>query len=151
MDDFYRQLEADTRRPVEGDVLHPDACAKIIARGVAWAVPKRGISIAPVFRDGEVLVNVSDDPWPEAMKIAKAMPVTAAEVCGQCGRPLRASLSLDLGDVDFLTALFGLAARLLRKQYTLTDAQLTDLLAFTGDGPPMWVKDLLLWCVGEGR
>jgi hypothetical protein len=146
VEDPYRQLEASARHPVGGAVLHPDACPKLVIQGVAWSVPPRGLSITPTFKDGAVTVQVCDDPWPEALALAKAMPLTAAEVCGTCGRPLQASLSIDLGDAAFLGMVFSLAARLLRSQYELSDAQLGELLAFRGDGPPLWVKDLLLWC-----
>jgi hypothetical protein len=150
--EHFRAMERDARRPLGGSVLHPDACPKLVIRGVAWAVPPRGIAVSPSFTEEGVFdqVQVGDDPFPEAgrlMQLAEIKP--QGEPCPSCGRMLAASLSIDMEKRDFLTALFGLAAKLLRSQYDLKPGQLSELLSFGGDAPPAWINQLFAWCAGR--
>ena len=88
-----------------------------------------------------------EDDWPEADDLV--VPVMEYGKCPECGRARRAVLKLEVeGASDFLPNCFGLAARLLRAQYDLTDEQMTELLAFERGQPPQWITQLLQWCNG---
>lgn len=144
---YYKRLEAETRRPSGPGVVHPDRCPKLPIRGVAWAVPPRGVQIIPSFgQDGKVVeVTTScDESWPEIDALVEAVELPVDVVCPRCGQPTVTSVSATAG---LLRAFFGLAARALRSQYDLANEQMTDLLAFDAAAAPAWFEPLLRWAV----
>jgi len=146
--EHYRKLEAGARRTHGTGALHPDQCPKLALHGVEFAIPPRGVRIAPKFTGDEVLVSMAgEDDWPEADELVA--PVMEYGKCPACGRARRAALKLEVaGASGFLPKCFGLAARLLRKQYDLTDGQMTELLAFERGQLSQWITQLLQWCNG---
>ena len=145
---YYKQLELATRRP---DALHPDACSKLKIRGVAWAIPPRGLRIVPSFCGDQVELRTAAGDWPQARRLLALVPVADDGLCPKCRQPIQRTLQVRLdNDQAFLAACFGLAGRLLRAQYDLPDETLSDLLGIEGDALPPWLPQLLRWCVGLG-
>jgi len=152
--DTCNQLEADARRPITGDVWHPDQCETVTLHGVTWSVrpliPPKGIRFTPTFgKTVELDVKVNEGEADRALlelagRITETAPVTETAVCDKCGRPEGGELEVDIErDTTFLCSLVDYAAQNLRKQYELTDADLGKLLAFDGDGLPKWVTQFL--------
>jgi len=146
----YRAMEVAARRPVGAGVRHPDRCAKLTLHGVDFAVPRRGIRIVPDFRPAGVTISAEGaDHWPEAQGLLDRLPPRPPEPCPTCGHCGPAMLEVDLRrDVDFLAAAFVLAAKLLDRQYELSDEQKSELLSFQSDEVPAWIAQLLHWCGG---
>ncbi len=142
--EHYMLMEANARRP---DMPHPDTCAKIRAKGAQWAIPHRHMRVLPIFGRNGVSVTCSSDQWPQAKELLAAAPVHSQTLCSRCQRPVSAVLDIGRDDMHFVSGAFDLAAKLLRKHYVLTDAQLADLLAFERKSPS-WISDLLRWCGG---
>ena len=148
--DWARELEVRRRR---AGALHPDACAKLHVAGAAFAVPPRGVRIVPRFAGAEASVEVigleGADPAERLLSLAR---LAEGPRCRRCGRPTGAALEIAAGrDADFLSECFGLARRLLLCQYELSDAELSELLAFTAGQAPAWIAELLRWCAAGGQ
>jgi len=145
----WKELEVASRRS-KGDGRHPDECPKLTLHGVEWAIPPRGAQIVPTFSDdGVEIVCSSEEDWPEAEKVISLVPMKERSFCPQCKQPTSVELEVDLdSNNDFLKACFGLAGKLLDKQYTLTPEQKGELLALNADDVPEWILELLRWCHG---
>lgn len=139
-DDPYRRLEVQHRRP---DAAHPDRCRKLRLRGVAFALPPRGLRITPRFApDGRARVELAGaDPWPQT-----------AALCRRAAKAMVGPvLVLDPDGAESLLAdLMTLARRALLRQYDLSDDHVAELLSFAGDESPQWISDLLSWAQGLG-
>jgi hypothetical protein len=148
--DRYRQLETRARRKVGGHVLHPDLCPKLTLHGVGFAIPPRGARIVPAFGPGGVTVSTAGlEGWPQARELLRLARLRRDETCQTYGPSPGASLDVDAQrDADFLLASFDLAARLLDRQYELTDHEKAELLAFRSDEMPAWIVQLVCWCAG---
>ncbi len=146
----WKQLEVDSRKPLS-ECAHPDDCPKLTIKGVAWAIPACGGQVVPTFTDGAVEVSaVAGDEWPEADRLVELMTLNGADPCPECGQSLSTSLEIDLDtNIEFIQTAFALAAKLLDKQYNLTDEQKGSLLAFAPSALPQWVVDLMLWASGQ--
>ena len=147
---YYRQLRARSARPVGDGVLHGDLCPRLTLHGVGFCIPPRALRVEPSFDgDGSMYVRVRstgdfDAPARALLKLAPLQTRT----CRRCGQSVGGQIRLD-DKGEFLAACFGLAARLLRRQYDLNNEQLADLLAFDSDKPPAWVAQLLAWAAGQ--
>ncbi len=148
----FRELEISARRTHGMGALHPDRCPKLRLHGVDFAIPPRGARIAPTFKDGKVTVDMpGGDGWPEADELLAATQMVEFGKCDKCGQPQRTSVEIDLAEgASFLSMCFSLAAKLLRKQYNLDDAQASEVLGFEAGVSPDWIAQLLRWCSGLG-
>ena len=148
--DRYVRLEARARRAVGEGVLHPDQCPKLTLRGVAFAIPSRGVRVVPEFAADGVRASIAGlDSWPEADRVLQLAEGDHENVCPECRRPLAASIKVDLDrNRAFLVASFDLAEKLLAEQYELSDEEKSELLAFSVDQAPTWLIQLLQWCRG---
>jgi hypothetical protein len=150
--EHFNSLEI-ARRKSGGSVRHPDLCPKLRLHGVDFAVPPRGLRVTPVFARGQVTVAVTGSgEWPQVARLLAAVTVRQTARCAKCGQTLRAVAEADARqDAGFLAVCFDLAGSLLRCQYDLTDDELTELLAFSLEAPPIWLAQLLRWCLGHGE
>lgn len=149
------QLEIKARKPMGGDVLHPDQCMSLVIGGVEWHIPPRrgsenSVTFAPVFSDKKTGVNVTaqseDDlgELPEAKRFAELTDQPNVEICKTCEQPIRAELSFN-DKADLVPATFALIKVLLLKQYELTDAQLISILTGDQDKISLLVAQLYEW------
>jgi len=156
----YKVWEAEARRPCGGGALHPDLCEKLTLRDVDFAVqplrPGKGVRFRPNFSGGEVALHVDVPgavPETELLELADGIraqgPIREGEVCPACGKPDHGVLEIDLDTQQaFLCKLVDYAARLLRKQYALTDEQLGELFAFDGERLPEWMGQVIRHAYG---
>lgn len=148
--EHWKELEAGSRRPTS-EAAHPDDCPKLKIKGVAWAIPSRGARLVPTFADGKAAFAVSgQEKHPEA---AELLALTAEnrqeQTCSKCGQAVAAAVEIDIEQGSKLLDLAAtLTAKLLRRQYTLTDEQLGELLAFSADTAPEWLAGILRWASG---
>lgn len=143
---YFKEMRATCQRT---DAPAFDRCPKLLLHAVEFAISPRGVKIAPKFSGDTVTIDTNVDDWPEADKLLRLAPITADRVCEKCNQPIEESLDIDPGNnQEFLVECFGLAGRLLRKQYMLDDAQLAELLAIEGGECPLWIRQLLRWCNG---
>jgi len=149
-----RRLEAAARRPLGPAVLHPDRCPKLTLHGVAFAVPPlrraEEMSFVPVFGPQGLALQLQDggsgDPelLREAREIVAALPAFRQQPCPACGRPRQTLLEIDpRRQQAFLSRLAAYAAALLRRQYVLSDDDLSRLLAFSADRVPAWLHQVI--------
>ena len=75
-----KQLESAARRPIGGDVLHPDRCAKLMILGVAFAIPPRRVRIGPVFAGGKTARAIIDEKGLAQISDASALEAVADQV-----------------------------------------------------------------------
>ena len=156
--DEARQLEITSRRGLS-TALHPDLCQKLTLWGADFAVqPLKppAATFIPVVSGDEVSVQVdvaeAADPELEAAAdvVRSSAPITPTETCPTCGQPTGGELDVDLdAHQPFLSAAFGYVVRLLRKQYELTDAQIGQLLTFSGDSLPAWLPQVIRHAFGQ--
>ncbi len=142
----WKQLEVDSRKPLS-ECAHPDDCPHLTIKGVAWAIPRRGLKLVPTFGDdGATLAVQGGDDWPDAERVRELMPVASTEQCPQCGQAVTSELAVDVEkDLEFLRTCYTLAGQLLDRQYTLTNDQKTQMLTMDVGSLPRWVVDLCLW------
>lgn len=146
----FKQLRARCARPVGDGVLHGDLCPRLTLHAVGFSIPPRALRVEPSFDpDGRARVRVrsSGDFDAQARALFKLAPLET-QTCPRCGQGVGGQIRLD-NKGEFLAACFGLAGRLLRRQYDLSDEQLADLLAFDTDQPPQWIAQLLAWAAGQ--
>jgi len=144
------ELEVSRRRSLADGAAHPDLCPKLVLHGSAWAVPSRGLTLTPVFSGGKVELRESGDQYPEAARLMELANIQPSETCKACGRPLAAELVIDPAKHgEFMTLACELAAKLLRAQYDLSDAELSMLLTIDADGGASWIGQLLSWAGGS--
>ena len=151
--DASKQLELRSRRPLGGDVIHPDRCQPLTLWGWPWKVRPlyaAGPRMVPVFGDTGVTIQAqgaeSVDPamLGLAAKIGNCVP-RDGDLCPTCKRPI-APAHMDAG-VDFVCILMQYAGTLLRQQYTLDDEQLADLLTIEGKAAA-WFPQVIRHSVG---
>lgn len=143
----FKALESSRRRPPGDGVLHPDQCPQIKIQGVPWAIPPRGQRLVPQFTDdGTVdLLYPAVEEWPEVVAVLGAIKLPDDPVCSKCGQPTETAFE---ATESLISALFALAARALRTQYDLDNADLTALLGFSTDHAPGWLTELIQWGTG---
>lgn len=147
---YWKELEGTSRRPTS-EAAHPDACAKLKINGVAWAVPSRGARLVPTFADGKASFAVAgEEQYPEAVELVRLVGESRQEkTCPTCGQVTGATLEVDLDrNRAILDTAATLAAKLLRRQYNLTDEQLGEILAFSAEAAPEWLGLLVRWASG---
>lgn len=147
---YWRALEAGARRPTS-EAAHPDACAKLKINGVGWAIPSRGARLVPAFTDGNASFALAgEEEYPDAVELVKLVGESRREkICPACSQPTGATLEIDLdSNRAILDVAATLAARLLRRQYTLTDEQLGEVLAFSAEAAPEWLGPIMRWASG---
>jgi len=133
----FRDLP-DYLRP--GDLLVANETRVIPARLLAHKVPS----------GGKVELRESGDQYPEAARLMELANIQPSETCKACGRPLAAELVIDPAKHgEFMTLACELAAKLLRAQYDLSDAELSMLLTIDADGGASWIGQLLSWAGGS--
>jgi len=148
----WKQLEVARRRPL-GQAAHPDDCFRLTAKGVDWALPRRGVRIVPKFGDnGKVALDVQGKrDWPDAARLVKCVRwLKQDRRCAECGRAIESAIDASIRDagVSFLEAAAELAAKALRTQYDLSDAELSELLAFDLPHWPEWSVQIIRWAMG---
>ncbi len=139
--DHDRRLEVQSRK---ADAPHPDRCAKLHLRGVAFALPPRGLRVYPIFdAAGEATVRVDGvDRWPRIPGLLKRL----------ARRLRRRRLTFNpTAPADLLCDVMALAREALLTQYDLSDAHVADLLSFDADQRPPWIGELLSWAQGASR
>lgn len=147
---YYRALERDARRPLSA-AAHPDDCPKLLLHGVGFAVPRPAGRIVPRFGPGGVrLETQGGEECPEAAELRRALaPLRKERLCPRCRQPVGAALEIDGGrGRRTLELAFAVAAKALRRQYDLSDAQLADLLAFSAGSLPEWFGQIVRYCHG---
>ena len=147
---YYKRLERDRRRPL-GQAAHPDDCPKLRIRGVAWAVPPRGVRVAPRFCPGGLKLAVTEaEDWPELTELREAVrALQKPRRCRRCGQVIEGQLGLRLPTHRRVLELaFAAAARALRAQYDLSDEELADLLAIAGPVVPRWFEQIVRYSCG---
>jgi len=143
----FKRLEVSARKGLS-QARHPDECPKLKLQGVGFAIPPRWGESAPRFKDGRVVgLEEGEDALPQADLLLELIPSNELRRCEACGRILASEIPVGTeAGAKFLLCAFNLASALLRKQYTLTDAQLGELFAFVPDETPDWIGQLLWWC-----
>ena len=143
--EHWKVREIESALPVGPDRPHPDYCPKLRLGGVDWSIPPRG-GVQPVFDGGEVRLVGSDTAFDARIAaVLSGAQVETSETCPQCGQPVSSDLVVGDETRAWLADVFALAAELLRSRYALSDAELSELLAFRG-GLPDWIRQLLYWC-----
>ena len=146
----YKALERDARRPLSA-AAHPDDCPKLLLHGVGFAVPPAAGRIVPRFGPEGVRVETQGgEEYPEAFELRRALaPLRKERLCPRCRQPVGAALEIDLErGRRALELAFAVAAKVLRRQYDLSDAQLADLLAFSAGSLPEWFGQIVRYCHG---
>ena len=136
--DYFKELEVTHRK---GGGLHPDRCPKLKLHGVEFAIPPRGITLAPSFgQDGSVTLNCDGvDEWPGIDEL-----ILQLESCISEGK-----LIIELeGKAQLIVDLMSLARKALCRQYDLTDDQVSELLSFDIHTAPPWIEALFRWAAG---
>ena len=62
--EHYKRFEVERRRPL-GEAAHPDGCPKLRLHGVDFAIPRRGMLIAPKFDENGGIVEIRRTPASE--------------------------------------------------------------------------------------
>jgi len=157
--DDAKKIEGDSRRNLaDPGVVHPDSCEKLRLHGADFGVqplaPPKGVRFRPRFGEGsvELSIHIAEDPPTDgdgelvelAQLIRSDAPITETDICPECDQPKGGELEIDLDShQEFLCKLVDYAARLLRKQYLLSDEQLGELLAFDGESLPEWMGQVI--------
>ena len=139
-----KELEATRRR---GGATHPDACPKLNLGGVPFGIPPRQEGwITFRFDSGGAHVQpVQGETWPEARAVVDGAAV-GEKTCRTCGRPVGATLTVEARrDAVFLGRCATLAARLLVRQYELSDQEIAGLLRFDPGRLPEWIPQIVQW------
>lgn len=148
----WKELEVARRRPL-GQAAHPDDCLRLSAKGVDWALPRRGLRVVPKFgHGGRVALEVQGKrDWPDAARLVEAVRLLKEDRrCPQCGRATASAIDASIRDagVSLLDATAKLAAKALRTQYDLSDEELSELLAFDLPHWPDWSVQIIRWAMG---
>ena len=147
----WKELEVARRLPL-GRAAHPDDCLALTIKGVDWALPPRGIRVVPRFRDGGAALEVLDGPnCLQATRLVEAVRrLKRDRRCRCCGRVTESVVNAAATDagLEVLEAAASLAARALRGQYHLNDAELSELLSFDSSMPPGWTVQIIRWAMG---
>lgn len=146
----YKALERDARRPLSRS-SHPDDCPKLVLHGVGFAIPPGDVRIRPRFGPhGVALEARGEAELPEAGELRQVIAALRHErLCPRCRQPIAATVEIDLGrSARVLELAFTVAARALRCQYDLSEEQLADLLAISGELAPEWLGQIVRYCYG---
>ena len=140
---YWKKIEVDSRKPI-GDALHPDDAEKIVIKGVVWAVPSRGIQFKPEISGDSITMNTSIDEWPEADALVELI---TNGMTGSKDIEDGMSIELETGSEMLQKALI-LLVKMFRKQYTMTDEQLSELLTFETVSLPQWFNNVVQLAMG---
>jgi hypothetical protein len=136
----WEEIESESRKPLGNGVLHPDECVAISIQGARWYVrplyPPEGIRFTPLLDGGDVSFDVNlGDSNAELQAFAEDIATGLPE------RLDGTTLLLGGGDSGgYLSLVCMYIIALLDQQYTLTNAQKTELLSFRGNTAPRWLE-----------
>ncbi len=148
-------LAGTSRRNIGDGVLHPDRCQKFMLRGAAFfvqpLVPSNAIRFTPTFNGDDVSMSVDlaetiVDPAVTdlASKVIAGADIQHGDNCPMCGQPREATLAVDLdAQGEWLCIVARYVAAIVRKQHTLTDDDLNELLMSDGESIPPWVSQAM--------
>lgn len=149
--DEWRQFKIDHQRDLVGDVQHPNDCPKLTIHGVEFAIPSRkplDVIFKAVFSGDDVEIAIQPPPqlleWPEIPEVFNEMLELIEQYHGE-KTDGEIDISCVITNVKFLEKCCKLAAKALRRQYDLSDADLGQMIEFTLENNK-WLPQLLGWC-----